>query len=309
MPEVGGTCLQAESEIAAINMVYGAGAGGIASMTPTSGLGLSLMQEALSQMCAVEVPAVVVDMARMGPGLGTLSPSQSDYFLATRGTGHGDSRAIVLAPATVQEAADLTVLAFDLAHEYRNPVLVMGDALLAQVLEPVRLPDPRPAATPCAWGAPGWTAGTPNLLGEYKQDLASVEESVRKLQRKYARIEAHEPRWDAAELDDAELVVVAYGTAARIASDVIGSLRGRGVRVGLFRPITLWPFPAAALARACQPARQVVVAEMNLGQMVDDVRLALEGRNVISNFLSPAGAFAPEDLAAELAAAIKEVAS
>jgi 2-oxoglutarate ferredoxin oxidoreductase subunit alpha len=306
MPEVGGTCLQAESEIAAINMVYGACAGGVPSMTPTSGLGLSLMQEGLSQMCAVELPGVVVDMARMGPGLGTLSPSQADYLLATRGTGHGDGRAIVLAPATVQEAADLTVLAFDLAERYRNPVLVMGDALLAQVLEPVRLPPAREPEPPFGWGAPGWTNGVPNMFGEYRQDLTSVEESVRKLERKYAIVLASEPRWSGTGLDDADVVVVAYGTAARIAADAVLALRERGRRVGLFRPVTLWPFPSDALASACAGARRIVVAEMNLGQMVEDVRLALRGFDGISTFQSPVGAFAPEDLERTLGACLED---
>ena len=300
LPEVGGTCVQAESEIAAINMVYGAAAGGAWAMTPTSGLGLSLMQEGLSQLCAVELPAVIVDMARMGPGLGTLSPSQADYNLATRGAGHGDSRMIVLAPASAQEAADLTVAAFGLAARYRNPVLVLGDALIAQVMEPVQFPPLAEPPAPPPWSLPGWLGKVPNAIGEYRQDLASVEESVRKLQRKYAAIAAAEARAVALYCEDAEVVVVAYGTAGRTAMETVRAARESGLRAGLFRPVTLWPFPTAALRDATREARAVLVAEMNLGQMVDDVRLALAGRIVVHSLPRAVGAFPPEEIGAAL---------
>ncbi len=296
MAEVGGVCIQAESELAAINMVYGAVASGTRAMTPTSGLGLSLMQEGLSQMCAVELPGVVVDMARMGPGLGTLSPSQSDYFLASRGAGHGDSRSIVLAPSSVQEAADLTAAAFDLADRYRNPVLVLGDALLAQVMEPVRFPSAREPGAPPAWSLPGWQHGAPNLIGEYRQDLESADESIRKLERKYARIEESEPRSAATDVEDAEILVVAFGTAARVALEALREARREGTRVGLFRPITLWPFPRRELRRAASQARTVLVAEMNLGQMIEDVRLSLERGIAVRSLTRRVGAFAPQEI-------------
>jgi 2-oxoglutarate ferredoxin oxidoreductase subunit alpha len=296
LPEVGGICLQAESEIAAINMVYGAAAAGACAMTATSGLGLSLMQEGLSQLCAVELPAVIVDMARMGPGLGTLSPSQADYNLATRGAGHGDSRMIVLAPASAQEAIDLTVAAFGLASRYRNPVLVLGDALIAQVMEPVRFPPLADPPTPPSWSVPGWQGGQPNAIGEYRQDLASVEESVRKLQRKYAAITAAEPRAVTLQCDDADVVVVAFGTAGRTAMEAVRAARDAGRRAGLFRPVTLWPFPTAALRQATRQARAVLVPEMNLGQMVDDVRLALGDRIEVQSLPRAVGAFPPEEI-------------
>lgn len=306
LPEAGGECVQAESELAAINMIYGAAATGTRAMTPTSGLGLSLMQEGLSQMCAVELPGVVVDMARMGPGLGTLSPSQADYFLATRGAGHGDSRTIVLAPASVQEAVALTGLAFTLADRYRNPVLLMGDALLAQVMEPVTFPPAEEPPSPPSWAVAGGSPGSPSVLGEYRQDLESVEESVRKLERKYAAIASREARYEALACDDADLVVVAYGTAARIARQAVRDGRAAGRRVGLFRPVTLWPFPAAALAREARSARLVLVAEMSLGQMIDDVRLSLPGGPRISGFARPVGPFAHEEVAERINALIGE---
>jgi 2-oxoglutarate ferredoxin oxidoreductase subunit alpha len=296
MPEVGGVCVQAESELAAINMVYGAAASGARAMTPTSGLGLSLMQEALSQMCAVELPGVVVDMARMGPGLGTLSPTQADYFLATRGTGHGDGRAIVLAPSTVQEAADMTIAAFDLADRYRNPVLLLGDALLAQVMEPVQFPPMRERPASPSWSLPGWHGGTANLIGEYRQDLESVEESIRKLECKYTTIEAQETRAQAFESADAEILVVAFGTAARVATEAVREARAAGLRVGLFRPLTLWPFPRRELQEAAHGVRAVLVPEMNLGQMIEDVRLSLDSRLEIVPLNRRVGAFAPEEI-------------
>jgi 2-oxoglutarate ferredoxin oxidoreductase subunit alpha len=296
MREVGGVCVQAESELAAINMVYGASAGGARAMTPTSGLGLSLMQEGLSQMCAVEMPGVVIDMARMGPGLGTLSPTQADYFLATRGTGHGDGRAIVLAPASVQEAADMTITAFDLAETYRNPVVLLGDALLAQVMEPVQFPPMRDRQAPPPWSVPGWREGAANLIGDYRQDLESVEESIRKLERKYAVIEANETRAQTLGTEDAELLVVAFGTAARVATEVVRESRASGLRVGLFRPLTLWPFPRRELREAARCARTVMVAEMNLGQMIEDVRLSLSSDLEIVPLNRRVGAFAPDEI-------------
>jgi 2-oxoglutarate/2-oxoacid ferredoxin oxidoreductase subunit alpha len=294
MREVGGVCVQAESELAA--MVYGASASGSRAMTPTSGLGLSLMQEGLSQMCAVEMPGVVIDMARMGPGLGTLSPTQADYFLATRGTGHGDGRAIVLAPASVQEAADMTIAAFDLAEAYRNPVLLLGDALLAQVMEPVQFPPMRDRQAPPAWSVPGWRDGAANLIGDYHQDLESVEESIRKLERKYAAIEAQETRAQTIEAEDVEILVVAFGTAARVATEVVREYRASGFRVGLFRPLTLWPFPRRELREAARRARAVLVPEMNLGQMIEDVRLSLGSDLEIVSLNRRVGAFAPDDI-------------
>jgi 2-oxoglutarate ferredoxin oxidoreductase subunit alpha len=296
LPEVGGVCVQAESEIAAINMIYGAGAAGSRAMTPTSGLGLSLMQECLSQMCAIQCPAVIVDMARMGPGLGSLPPTQADYFLATRGAGHGDSRMIVLAPSTVQEAADHMPLAFELAERYRNPVLLLGDATLAQVMEPVQFPEMGDPPAPPAWALPGYQNGIPNALGEYSQEESAIEESVLRLARKYNAIEAVEPRFVNFETGDADLVVVAFGTAARIAKKAVRECRKRGQRVGLFRPVTLWPFPRAALIEATAEAKHVLVMEMNLGQMIEDVKLSLPRGPEIASLTKAAGAFSEDEV-------------
>lgn len=296
LPEVGGECVQAESEVAAINMVYGACATGSRAMTPTSGLGLSLMQECLSQMCAIEFPGVVVNMSRMGPGLGSLPPTQADYMLATRGAGHGDSRMIVLAPATVQEAADHMPLAFELAERYRNPVLVLGDAALAQVMEPVQFPELCELPMRPDWAVPGHRNGIPIVQGVFSQEDSAIEESVLRLDRKYRAIETTEPRFVAHSIDDAELVVVAFGTAARIARKAVRECRERGHKVGLFRPVTLWPFPRVALVEATKQARKVIVVEMNLGQMVDDVRLSLMRGPPVVSLTKPAGAFAYEEV-------------
>lgn len=306
LPEVGGTCIQAESELAAINMVYGSTATGTRAMTATSGLGLSLMQECLSQMCAVEIGSVVVNMARMGPGLGSLPPSQADYFLATRGAGHGDSRMIVLAPSSVQEAAELTVAAFDLAEHYGNPVLIFGDALLAQVAETVWLPAMQQPAPAPDWAVPGTRGETANVIGEYRQDFASIEESVRKLERKYNRIVDAEPRFETLWTADAEILVVAFGTAARSAREAVREARAEGHRVGLFRPVTLWPYPTEALRQAARAACTVLVVELSLGQMVEDVRLSLPGGPAITSFDRPVGPVSPTELHETLVSLLSE---
>ena len=289
LPKVGGTFLQAESEVAAINMVYGAAGAGARAMTSSSSPGISLKQEGISYMVGAELPAVIVNMVRGGPGLGSIQPAQSDYYQSTRGGGHGDYRMLVLAPSSVQEAVELTQQAFDLADKYRNPVLIMGDGLIGQMMEPVEMPDyVKPADLPeKTWAATGWKPGCGReraIINSLYIDPNKLEEHVQKLYAKYAVMEETECRWQEELTDDADYVIVAYGTTARIARSAMRKLREQGVRVGLIRPITLWPFPNAPIKKAAAHARAFLTVEMSMGQMVDDVRLALNGAKPVTFF-------------------------
>ena len=257
LPECGGQFVQAESEVAAINMLLGAGACGIPAMTSSSSCGISLMQEGISYMAGSHIPAVIVNMERGGPGLGDIGPSQGDYFQAVKGGGHGDHRNLVLAPSTAQECYDMMFRAFALAFKYANPVMLLGDAIVAQIKEPVRRQPPADALSPEA--------------------LAELAARNRLLMEKYAAMQA-EACAECWNTDDAELVVVAFGSMARIARSAIRKLREEGLKAGLFRPKTLYPFPADAL-RALAPGRRFLVIEQNTGQMVEDVRLSLMGEN------------------------------
>jgi 2-oxoglutarate ferredoxin oxidoreductase subunit alpha len=281
MPEVGGVFLQAESEVAAINMVYGAAAAGARAMTASSSPGISLKQEGISYLAESQLPCVIVNIMRGGSGLGNIAPSQSDYFQAVKGGGHGDYRTLVLAAWSVQELYDLTREAFEIADRYRNPVLVLGDALLGQMMEPIILPQevvdpaslpPKPWATN---GARGRRHNIVNSLYIYPPDL---EQSNLRLAARYQEAAAREVRFAAERLADAEYAVVAYGTAARVAVSAIAEARKEAVRVGLFRPISLFPFPSAQLAALAARVRAILVVELSLGQLVEDVRLAVEGR-------------------------------
>jgi 2-oxoglutarate ferredoxin oxidoreductase subunit alpha len=279
MPQLGRTFLQAESEIAAINMVYGAACAGVRVMTSSSGPGISLMQEGLSYIACSEVPAVIVDVMRGGPGLGNIQPSQADYHLLTKSAGHGDFHSIVLAPGSVQEAIDLTGLAFDLAEKYRTLVTVAGDGIIGQMMEPAQLPplqEPRP--TRPAWALTGAKGRPKNVISSLYMEATALEQVNQRLQAKLKRIKANEIRYETMLCNDAELLVVAFGTAARIAQTAVKAARQRGVHAGLFRPITLYPFPAAALAELAWKAGSILVVELNAGQMVEDVRLAVGGR-------------------------------
>jgi len=276
MFEAGGQFVQAESEVAAANMLLGAVAAGVRAMTSSSSPGLSLKQEAISYMAGSELPGVIVNMNRGGPGLGDIGPSQGDYFQATRGGGHGDYRTLVLAPATCQEGYDLTILAFELAFKYRNPVLVLGDAILGQMKEPVATWQPeginaQEAADWCLTGAKGRDK---RLLKSLYLEEGALADHNRKLQAKYKAMQA-EVRLEDYMTDDAELVVVAQGTIGRIAKSAVRALRKAGKKVGLLRPITLYPFPAAALAALAAQGKRFLTIEHNLGQMVEDVRLAV----------------------------------
>ena len=293
MPELGRAFVQAESELAAINMVYGAACAGARTMTSSSSPGISLMQEGFSYIAGSEVPAVVVDVMRGGPGLGNIQPSQSDYFQVTRSAGHGDYHPIVLAPASVQEAIDLMVLAFDLADKYRHLVLVVADGLIGQMMEPAELPPMRPLrAERPDWALTGAQGREPRIITSLELDAPALEEVNNRLQAKLRIIHEHEQRYAEQMVEDARLVVVGYGTAGRIAQTAVKQARREGMRVGLFRPITLWPFPERRLSRLADRVDAFLVVEMNAGQMLDDVRLAAGGQ-VPVDFYGRTGGMVP----------------
>jgi 2-oxoglutarate ferredoxin oxidoreductase subunit alpha len=301
MPEVGGTFLQAESELAAINMVYGAAAVGERAMTSSSGPGISLMQEALSFIAASELPAVIVNMQRGGPGLGNISASQGDYFQAVKGGGHGDYKLLVYAPSNLQEIADLTVKAFEKADEYRTPVLILGDGVLGQMMEPVELPDIAPKTFDKPWALTGAKQGEPakvvRSLFMLPGEDGMLERHNYRLKEKYDRMAEREVMYEAFRMDDAEIALVAFGTAARIAKTAISVARDEGVLAGLIRPITLFPFPEKEIAHYASQVESFLTVEMNLGQMVEDVRLAVNGRRPVAFYGRPGGAIlAVEDI-------------
>lgn len=279
MPEVNGTYLQAESELAAVNMVLGAAAAGVRVMTSSSSPGYSLKQEGISYMVGSQLPAVVVNIMRGGPGLGNIQPAQGDYWQATRGGGHGDCHMLVLAPAGVQELVDLTVLAFDLADYYRNPVLVLGDGLLGQMMEPVEFPDMRRELPDKPWALTGADRRPRQHIVSLYLNAEDLEQHNQMLQHKFADMARYEKRWETYRTEDADLVLVAYGTTARICRAAVDQARAEGLNVGLFRPITLWPFPAPALAELVdRGVSRFLDVEMSAGQMVEDVQLAVLGR-------------------------------
>ena len=281
--------LQSESELAAINMVYGASATGTRVMTSSSSPGVSLMQEGISYLAACEFPAVIVNIIRGGPGLGNIAPAQSDYFQATRGGGHGDYRCIVLAPAYLQEAVDLTYRAFDLADEYRIPVILVGDGMMGQMMEPVELPPFRKDFPKKEWAITGAGKGQSRFIRSLLLDVHVEEAHNWKLYRKYQRIERREPQSESYATEDADFVVIAYGTAARIAKGAVRRLREKQMKVGLFRPVTLWPFPSKDLLRLAESVKRFLVFEMSMGQMVEDVKLALNGKSQVDLYGRPGG--------------------
>ncbi len=281
LPRAGGVMIQAESELAAINMVYGAAGAGGRVMTSSSSPGISLMQEGLSYIASAELPCLVVNVNRGGPGLGTIQPAQGDYFQATRGGGHGDYRLIVLAPSSVQEMADFVYLGFDLADKYRNPVMILADGALGQMMEKVTFPDydPQEHKQPKPWATTGKTPDRErNIITSLYIQPEKMEQINLRLQEKYRRMESEEVRWEEIQTEDAEVMLVAYGLAARIGRKVVELARDEGRRVGLLRPITLYPFPRRPLARLAGQVKLILTVEMNAGQMVEDVRLAVEGR-------------------------------
>ncbi len=279
----GCTFIQAESEIAAINMVYGASLAGVRAMTSSSSPGISLKQEGISYLAACELPAVIVNMSRGGPGLGSISAAQSDYHQATRGGGHGDYRTIVLGPSSVQELADLTHKAFDLSDKYRVPVMILGDGILGQMMEPVEFHHEAPEVLPVRSDALRGAKGRPSrIVKTFTSNPSTLEELNWSLWRRYMQIKQSETLYDTFMLDDAKLVIVAFGIAARIARGAIKNARKDGLKVGMIRPITLWPFPSEKIKELAKKKKQFLVVEMNMGQMVDDVKLALEGAAEVS---------------------------
>jgi len=281
MPELGRAFLQAESEVASINMVYGAACGGARAMTSSSSPGISLMQEGLSYIAASEVPAVLVDVMRGGPGLGNIQPSQADYFQMTRSAGHGDFHPIVLAPATIQEAVDLIYDAFPLAEKYRTVVILAADGSLGQMMEPAEMPPMRPPLTEEERGAfavRGRQGRERRIITSLFLKEPELEALNRRLQEKLQTIRENEQRWEETQVEDAEYLLVAYGSVARTCKTVVKEARKEGIKAGLFRPISLWPYPSEALARAAQGKRALLTVEMSAGQMLEDVRLAVKDR-------------------------------
>jgi 2-oxoglutarate ferredoxin oxidoreductase subunit alpha len=281
LPELGRVFLQAESEVAAINMVYGAACAGARVMTSSSSPGISLMQEGLSYIACSEVPVVVVNVMRGGPGLGNIQPSQGDYFQAVKMAGHGDFHMIVLAPASVQELIDDMVLAFDLAEKYRTITMVVADGSIGQMMEPAELPpmqSVRPPEERVDWALTGAYRRAPNTITSLYLGAENLEEINLRLQAKLENIIKNEVRWKEYDTDDADLLLIAFGTVGRICHTVVRNARDRGIRVGLLRPTTLWPFPNKRIAELAEQVQGILTVEMNAGQMVEDVRLAVGGR-------------------------------
>ncbi len=289
LPEVGGAFLQAESEVSAINMVFGAAAAGARVMTSSSSPGISLKQEGISYIVGAELPCVIVNMVRGGPGLGSIQPAQSDYYQATRGGGHGDYRMIVYAPASIQEAVELTQKAFDSADRYRNPVMILGDGCIGQMMEPVAMPEYKKPEDlgEKTWAATGYSEGCGrerNIINSLYIEPDRCEKHNLDLQAKYDVMQEKEVLVKEEMTEDADIIVVAYGTTARIALTAVRKAREKGIKAGLIRPVTVWPFPTAAVAKAAEHCKAFLTVEMSLGQMVDDVRLAVNGKRPVSFF-------------------------
>ena len=283
--------LQAESEISSINMVYGGAATGKAVMTSSSSPGVSLMQEGISYLAASELPALIINVMRGGPGLGTIHPSQSDYFQATKGGGHGDYHLIVLAPSSVQEMADFVGLGMDLSFKYRTPAMILADGVIGQMMEKVVLPEQRPRRTPeeirrqCPWALTGKTPNRRrNVVTSLELDSAIMEKNNERFQHTYKTIEANEVRFQAYNTDDADYIIVAFGSMARICQKAVEEARKAGVKIGILRPITLWPFPYNAIEDVAKHAKGILVAELNAGQMIEDVRLAVHDKIPVEHF-------------------------
>ncbi len=296
--------LQAESEVAAINMVYGGAGTGKRVMTSSSSPGISLKQEGISYLASTELPCLIVNIMRGGPGLGTIQPSQADYFQTVKGGGHGDYRLIALAPSSVQEMADFVGLGFELAFKYRNPAIILADGIVGQMMEKVVLPPFRPRRTEeeliaeCPWAVQGKKANRkPNILTSLELDPARMEENNIRFQAKYRQIEENEVRCEEFMCEDAEYLLVAFGSSARICQKTVELARAEGLRLGLLRPITLWPFPKKQIARLAGRVKGMLSVELNAGQMVEDVRLAVEGRVRVEHFGRLGGiVFTPDEV-------------
>lgn len=302
--------LQAESEVASINMVYGGAATGKRVLTSSSSPGVSLMQEGVSYIAGSELPCLIVNVMRGGPGLGTIQPSQADYFQSVKGGGHGDYRLIVLAPASVQEMADFVDLSFELAFKYRNPAMILSDGVIGQMMEKVVLPPFKPRRTEeeiaaeCPWATIGRSKGRqPNIITSLELDPSEMEKRNIQLQAKYRLIEENEVRYEEINCDDAEYLIVAFGSCARIAQKAMDDARAQGIKVGLLRPITLWPFPGKQIAERAKQVKGILSVELNAGQMVEDIRLAVNGSVPVEHFGRLGGIVPDPD---EVVSALKE---
>lgn len=280
LPEAGGVFLQAESEVAAINMVYGAGGAGARVMTASSSPGISLKQEGITYIAGAEVPCVIVNMMRGGPGLGSIQPGQADYFQSTRGGGNGDYRTLCYAPSSIQEIVDLVILGFDKADYYRNPVLIVADGMIGQMMEAVEFKDPAPIDLPEKDWATTGTGGKrqPNVVNSLFLQAEELQAHNERLEKKYKLIEENEVLYEAYGLEEAEVVLVAYGTTSRIVKTAMKQAEAKGIKVGIIRPITLWPFPYDVFKTIGNNAKGILTVEMSAGQMIDDVKIAVEGR-------------------------------
>ncbi|MCT4605718.1 MAG: 3-methyl-2-oxobutanoate dehydrogenase subunit VorB [Marinisporobacter sp.] len=293
--KTGGCFVQAESEVAAINMVYGAAGAGARVMTSSSSPGIALKQEGISYIAGAELPCVIVNISRGGPGLGGIQPAQSDYFQNTRGGGNGDYRLLVYAPATLQEAVDLTMEAFDAADYYRNPVVISGDGMIGQMMEPIEFKEPKKRnLSPKDWATDG-TKGErePNIINSLALDPAELEKHNIRLKEKYDLIEKNEVRYEVYNMERAEVVIVAYGTTSRIVKNAIAALKKEGIHVGLIRPITLWPYPMKAFDQMPDTTKALLCVEMSMGQMIDDVKIANKGRFPV-HFYGRSGGMVPD---------------
>lgn len=302
-PEVGGTFLQAESEVAASNMVYGAAGAGARVLTSSSSPGISLKAEGISYIAGAELPAVIINIMRGGPGLGSIQPSQADYFQATKGMAHGDFYLTVLAPSSVQEAVDLTMDAFDIADKYRNPVLIVGDGIIGQMMEPVEFEDPiDPDDLPKKeWATDGAKGRERNVINSLALDPHDLEDHNLKLKAKYDRMKEEEVRYEELYTEDADTIIVAYGTTARIAASAIEMARKDGYKVGLIRPITLFPFPVDIINETADRVDNFLTVEMSLGQMVEDVKLAVSGKKPVHFYGRTGGVVpSPEEIVEEI---------
>ena len=284
--EVGGAFIQAESEVSAINMVYGAAGAGARAMTSSSSPGISLKQEGISYIAGAELPCVIVNMMRSGPGLGGISPAQGDYFQATKGGGHGDYHCIVYAPSTVQEFVDITYNAFDVADKYRTPVMIIGDGMLGQMMETAEIPPMKDLSTLPSkdeWAASGHSDGKQRLINSIRIEADELEAFNIRLFEKYKVIAENETKFEEYHNEDAEIVFVAYGSVARICKSAVLELRAQGIKAGLIRPITLYPFPTDVVAKTADKAcaKKFITVEMSMGQMVEDVRLAVNGKKPV----------------------------
>ena len=293
LPKEGGVFLQAESEVAAINMVYGAAGCGFRVMTSSSSPGISLKMEGISYIAGAELPCVIVNIMRGGPGLGGIQPSQSDYFQATKGGGHGDYHLIVLAPASIQEAVDLVMEAFDLADFYRTPVMILGDGMIGQMMEPVEFKQiAKRNLQPKDWATTGAKGRKPNIINSLYLQPEKLEEHNWRLFKKYEDIKANEIKVETLNMEDAEVAFVAYGTTSRLCFSAMETLREQGIKAGLIRPITLWPFPYDTIKKATEHVKDFIVVEMSTGQMVEDVELAVQGKSKV-HFYGRTGGMVP----------------